>query len=98
VSGLAFCSVSDPEAALAEVGRVLAPGGALRMLEHVRSKESLRARLQDWGQPAWSYLTGGCHPNRDTERTVERGGFVIESEGRRSRGAMRRFQARRGAV
>src|SRR5512136_142637 len=35
VSGLVFCSVGDAPAGLAEVSRVLAPGGALRMLEHV---------------------------------------------------------------
>ncbi len=94
VSGLVFCSVADPRQGLAEVRRVLAPAGALRMMEHVRSANRVRARLQDWVQPAWTYVTGGCHPNRDTERTVEEAGFAIEDDGRRSRDEMRRFQAR----
>ncbi|MGH2669606.1 MAG: class I SAM-dependent methyltransferase, partial [bacterium] len=38
VSGLVFCSVPDARRGLAEVRRVLAPGGTLRMLEHVRSR------------------------------------------------------------
>jgi ubiquinone/menaquinone biosynthesis C-methylase UbiE len=95
VSSLVFCSVPDPRLGLAEVARVLARGGALRMLEHVRSTGRLRAWLQDRVQPAWTWIAGGCHPNRDTERTVEGAGFLIEEEGRRARGNMRRFQARR---
>ena len=96
VSGLVFCSVPDPMRGLAEVGRALAPGGRLRMVEHVRATSSLAARWQDFIQPAWTLVTGGCHPNRDTERNVEAAGFRIEEDGRRSRGKMRRFQARRG--
>jgi SAM-dependent methyltransferase len=94
VASLVFCSVPDPASGLAEVRRVLAPGGALRMMEHVRSRHRLRAWVQDRIQPAWTWLAGGCHPNRDTERTVEAAGFHIEEEGRRARGNMRRFQAR----
>jgi ubiquinone/menaquinone biosynthesis C-methylase UbiE len=94
VSGLAFCSVADPARALAEVRRVLRPGGRLRALEHVRSTVAWRARWQDRLQPWWTRLTGGCHPNRDTERAVEGAGFTIDAEGRRARGQMRRFAAR----
>ena len=93
VSGLVFCSVPDPAGALVEVRRVLRPGGRLRMLEHVRATGAFRARLQDLIQPAWTRIAGGCHPNRDTERTVRSAGFAIEEEGRRSKGTMRRFQA-----
>jgi ubiquinone/menaquinone biosynthesis C-methylase UbiE len=93
VSGLVFCSVADPRRSLAEVRRVLGPGGRLRMLEHVRARGRFAARLQDLVQPAWTWISGGCHPNRDTEATVEASGFVIESEGRRARRNLRRFEA-----
>jgi len=73
---------------------VLKPGGTLRMLEHVRATGALKARLQDWWQPLWTRLSGGCHPNRDTERTVEAAGFGIDLDTRRASGDMRRFVAR----
>ena len=94
VSGLVFCSVDDVPAGLAEVRRVLRPEGALHMLEHVRSPIAWQAALQDLGQPAWTWITGGCHPNRDTEAGVRRAGFDIDAGTRRASGSMRRFVAR----
>lgn len=93
-SGLVFCSVDDPARGLGEVRRVLRGGGSLRMLEHVRSRRPLQARLQDLTQPAWTWLTGGCRPNRDTEAAVAAAGFVVVDGTRRAVGNMRRFEAR----
>lgn len=92
--GLVFCSVGDPQAGLREVRRVLAPEGALRLLEHVRSRRGWQAWLQDRLQPAWTRFTGGCHPNRETERAVAEAGFEIDPASYRARGTMRRFTAR----
>jgi ubiquinone/menaquinone biosynthesis C-methylase UbiE len=93
-TGLVFCSVDDPDAGLREIRRVLRPAGRLRMLEHVRSGHPWQAQLQDLAQPAWTWVTGGCRPNRDTEAIVTRAGFLIEAETRRAAGSMRRFVAR----
>ena len=94
VSGLVFCSVSDPPQAFSEARRVLAPGGTLRMLEHVRATSPLHARLQDAFQPLWTRFTGGCRPNRDTESAVRDAGFRVDEGSRRAQGTMRRFVAR----
>src|SRR6266540_3053908 len=72
---------------------VLRPGGALRLLEHVRLGGAL-GRLQDLLQPAWTAISGGCHPNRDTEAAVARAGFVADPATRRARGTLRRLAAR----
>ena len=93
LSGLVFCSVPDPRQGLREVRRVLRPDGQLRMLEHVRATRAWKARLQDLLQPAWTRVTGGCHPNRETERAVEAAGFRIDATSRRAKGEMRRFAA-----
>ena len=93
VSGLVFCSVADPGRGLGEVRRVLRRGGRLHMLEHVRSTRPLFARWQDAIQPAWTFVAGGCHPNRDTEATVRASGFVIEPGSRRARRNVRLFSA-----
>ncbi len=94
VSGLVFCSVEDPHQGLVEIQRVLTSAGELRMIEHVRHAHPTLGRLQDQVQPAWTWVTGGCHPNRDTEATVERAGFAIDPQDRVARGIMRRFSAR----
>ena len=85
--------MEDPEQGLAEAHRVLVADGRLRMLEHVRSAWAPLARMQDLCQPLWTVITGGCHPNRDTELVVERAGFTIDESSRRARGTMRCFTA-----
>jgi ubiquinone/menaquinone biosynthesis C-methylase UbiE len=90
---LVLCSVPDPALALAEVRRVLRDPGAVRLLEHVRSERGWEARWQDFIQPAWTRITGGCHPNRDTEAAVLRAGFRVEE--RRANRNLRRLVARK---
>ena len=65
-ASLVFCSVTDPERALAEVHRVLRPGGRFLFHEHVRGA-GLRGVVQDLMTPLQRRLADGCHANRDFE-------------------------------
>jgi ubiquinone/menaquinone biosynthesis C-methylase UbiE len=80
VSSLVLCTVPDAGQALAELRRVLRPGGELRFLEHVRSERPRKARVQDWldRSGVWPRLGGGCHCSRDTVAAIEAGGFRVE--------------------
>jgi len=79
---LVLCTVEDPARALAEIRRVLRPGGSLLFLEHVRLEHSLWGRVQDAVTPLWRTLFAGCHPNRDTVTAIRQAGFdIVELEG-----------------
>jgi ubiquinone/menaquinone biosynthesis C-methylase UbiE len=67
---LVLCTVPDPQGALAEIARVLKPGGRLLFIEHVRSEKEGLARWQDRLERPWRFLGDGCHCNRDTIATI----------------------------
>ncbi|MGC4971658.1 class I SAM-dependent methyltransferase [Streptomyces sp. DT199] len=77
VASLVLCSVDDPAGDLAQMARVLRPGGELRFYEHVRSPHRWAALLEDAITPLWRRAAGGCHPNRDTEATIRAAGYTI---------------------
>jgi ubiquinone/menaquinone biosynthesis C-methylase UbiE len=77
VASLVLCTVTDPDQALAEVRRVLRPGGRLRFYEHVRAEDPRLARWQDRLQRPWEWLVGGCHPNRDTVAAITAAGLRL---------------------
>lgn len=80
IASLVLCSVSDPARALAELHRVLRPGGELRFYEHVISHKSVPAKLQRVADATlWPRVAGGCHLARDTGAAIEDAGFRIES-------------------
>lgn len=79
VSSLVLCSVADQAAALAEVTRVLRPGGLLLFYEHVRSAHRVLGAAEDLLTPLWSRLAGGCHPNRDTAAAIAGAGLTVEA-------------------
>jgi ubiquinone/menaquinone biosynthesis C-methylase UbiE len=80
VTSFCFCTVADPAAALAELRRVLVPGGRLLMLEHVHLRWEPGRRLQTWAAPAWAAAAGGCRLDRDTGRFVREAGFLVLRE------------------
>ena len=79
VTSLVLCTVPDLADALAEVRRVLKPGGELRFYEHVRSAHRLVAVAEDLVTPLWSRFAGGCHPNRDSVAAIAAAGFNVPS-------------------
>lgn len=83
VACLVLCTVNDQARALAELRRVLAPGGELRFYEHVRSHRpalALSQRMVD--RTFWPHLFGGCHTARDTPSAIAHAGFDIEDQRR----------------
>lgn len=72
--GLVLCSVDDVAATLGEIRRVLAPGGRLVVLEHVRG-DGVMGRFQDLIAKPWSWLASGCEPNRRTVEAIAAAGF-----------------------
>jgi len=73
-----LCSITDVGAALAEIHRVLKPGGSLHFVEHGISPDPKVARRQGRWEPISKPLGGGCHLTRDIPDLITAAGFVID--------------------
>ncbi len=92
VGTLVLCSVADPDRALAEIWRVLRPGGRLLLIEHVRG-EGMTARLQDviaplsravlllLAEPPHRRRGPRCWLRALQERLLPRGGCALDEAG-----------------
>jgi ubiquinone/menaquinone biosynthesis C-methylase UbiE len=74
-----LCTIPDAPRALAELRRVLKPGGALLFVEHGRAPEPGVARWQDRLDPMWQRVAGGCHLNRKIDDLIAGNGFRIDA-------------------
>jgi ubiquinone/menaquinone biosynthesis C-methylase UbiE len=79
VATFVHCTIPDPRAALAEIARVLKPGGSYLFIEHVRSPDNgWLARFQDAVALPHRYVAAGCHPNRRTEQLLAESPLTVE--------------------
>jgi ubiquinone/menaquinone biosynthesis C-methylase UbiE len=80
VAALVLCTVPDQHTALAELFRVVRPGGELRFYEHVVAHSKWESRFQRLADATfWPHVAGGCHLARDTTAGIEQVGFQIET-------------------
>ena len=77
VSTLVLCTVADQRRSLAEIRRVLKPGGRLLFVEHVRSDDPGLARWQDRLNGLNQIVAHGCNCNRTTVDAIRAAGFDI---------------------
>lgn len=73
-----LCSIPNVYRALDEMHRVLKPDGTLIFIEHGRSPDPGVARTQQWLEPMWKPIGGGCHLTRQPDRLLEGAGFRLE--------------------
>lgn len=74
VCSFVLCSVADQAAALAQIRRVLRPGGRFVFAEHVAAPAGTWVRR---GQNLLAALPGSCRPNRETGKAIADAGFTI---------------------
>lgn len=80
LSTFTLCTIPDLGAALAELRRVLKPGGGVHFLEHGLTPDARVARWQRRLQPLQGRVAGGCHLNRDIASLVAGSGLRIERQ------------------
>jgi ubiquinone/menaquinone biosynthesis C-methylase UbiE len=91
VSTLVLCTVAEHDRALAEIRRVLKPGGSLLFMEHVRSDVERWGRWQDRLARPWAAFAAGCRCNRNTLDLLEASGMRVADVDRRKWSGMPRL-------
>ena len=77
------CTIPDVEAALAQMRRVLKPGGKLLFSEHGQAPDPGVAKWQRRIEPVWKPIAGGCHLTGKPDALIAQAGFRIAPDARR---------------
>ena len=74
-----LCTIPNAQAALAEIHRVLKPGGQLVFCEHGQAPDDTVVKWQNRINPLWRRLLGGCNLNRPILDWIKGSGFMLQS-------------------
>ena len=80
VTTFTLCSVADQAAVLAEIRRVLKPGGTALFLEHGAAPDAAVAKWQRRIEPVWKRIGGNCHLTRPISGAYEQAGFAVDRQ------------------
>jgi len=72
-----LCTIADFDRALREMARVLKKHGELIFCEHGLAPDANVRRWQNFINPVWKQVGGGCHLNREIPQLIRKGGFRI---------------------
>lgn len=81
VCNLTLCSVAHPHEVIAELRRIMRPGGRMLFLEHGRAPDAGVYKWQRRLEPVWRPVGGGCHLTRPVGGNLRAGGLEVEPLG-----------------